>query len=95
MLDIKSMTLVEMGDYFRQLGEPAFRAKQVFTWLHRGVKSFDEMSNLSKSLRQKLAQSCHITVPRVAKKQEVEDIIGLPALDAPSARLPLPGGSGT
>ena len=70
MLDIKSMTMVEMGDYFRQLGEPAFRAKQVFTWLHRGVKSFDEMSNLSKSLRQKLAQSCHITVPRVAKKQE-------------------------
>ena len=48
MLDIKSMTMVEMGDYFRQLGEPAFRAKQVFTWLHRGVKSFDEMSNLSK-----------------------------------------------
>ena len=70
MLDIKSMTMAEMGDYFRQLGEPAFRAKQVFTWLHRGVKSFDEMSNLSKSLRQKLAQSCHITVPRVAKKQE-------------------------
>ena len=70
MLDIKSMTMVEMADYFRQLGEPAFRAKQVFTWLHRGVKSFDEMSNLSKSLRQKLAQSCHITVPRVAKKQE-------------------------
>ena len=70
MLDIKSMTLVEMGDYFRQLGEPAFRAKQVFTWLHRGVKSFDEMSNLSKSLRQKLAQSCHITVPWVARKQE-------------------------
>ena len=70
MLDIKSMTMVEMGDYFRQLGEPAFRAKQVFTWLHRGVKSFEEMSNLSKSLRQKLAQSCHITVPRVARKQE-------------------------
>ena len=69
MLDIKSMTMVEMGDYFRQLGEPAFRAKQVFTWLHRGVTSFEEMSDLSKPLRQKLAERCYITVPTVERKQ--------------------------
>lgn len=70
MTDIKSMTLSEMGDFFREMGEPAFRAKQVFTWLHKGVTSFDEMSNLSKSLREKLAQSCYITRPTVARKQE-------------------------
>ena len=70
MVDIKSMTLEEMGEYFRQLGEPAFRAKQVFSWLHRGARSFDEMSNLSKALRAKLAADCRITAPTVARKQE-------------------------
>ena len=69
MVDIKSMTLEEMGVFFRELGEPAFRAKQVFTWLHRGARSFDEMSNLSKALRSKLAETCRITVPAVARKQ--------------------------
>ena len=69
MVDIKSMNLEEMGVFFRELGEPAFRAKQVFTWLHRGARSFDEMSNLSKALRSKLAETCRITVPAVARKQ--------------------------
>lgn len=45
MTDIKSMNLTEMAAYFKELGEPAFRAKQVFQWLHRGVFSFDEMTN--------------------------------------------------
>ena len=36
MTDIKSMDLAEMTAYFKELGEPAFRAKQVFQWLHRG-----------------------------------------------------------
>ena len=58
-----------MGVFFRELSEPAFRAKQVFTWLHRGARSFDEMSNLSKALRSKLAETCRITVPTVARKQ--------------------------
>ena len=52
------------------MGEPAFRAKQVFTWLHRGAASFDEMTNLSKSLREKLKERCFITAPVVARKQE-------------------------
>lgn len=69
MVDIKSMTMEEMGVFFRELGEPAFRAKQVFIWLHRGARSFDEMSNLSKALRSKLAEACRITVPAVARKQ--------------------------
>ena len=54
MVDIKSMTLEELTVWFKEQGEPAFRAKQVFQWLYRGVTSFDEMSNLSKTLRQKL-----------------------------------------
>ena len=45
------MTEEEITRVLRDMGQPAFRGKQVFTWLHRGVRSFDEMSNLSKSLR--------------------------------------------
>ena len=69
MTDIKSMNQAEMADYFRELGEPAFRAKQVFQWLHRGAVSFDDMTNLSKGLREKLSGSCYITAPTVERKQ--------------------------
>ncbi len=37
MIDLKSMTLEEMTAWFKEQGQPAFRAKQVFQWLHRGV----------------------------------------------------------
>ena len=70
MIDLKSMTLEEMTAFFKEMGQPTFRAKQVFQWLHRGVSSFDEMSNLSKDLRAKLAETCYITVPTVERKQE-------------------------
>lgn len=69
MIDLKSMTLEEMSDYFKGLKQPTFRAKQVFQWLHRGVASFDEMSNLPKGLRQTLEEQCYITVPVVERKQ--------------------------
>ena len=69
MIDLKSMTLEELSGFLRSMGEPAFRGRQVFTWLHKGVSSFDEMSNLSKALREKLKEQCILTVPRVAKKQ--------------------------
>ena len=55
MTDIKSMTQPELAAWLKERGEPAFRAKQLFLWLHRGAGSFDEMTNLSKSLREKLA----------------------------------------
>ena len=69
MTDIKSMTLEEITQACRDMGEPAFRGKQIFTWLHKGVASFDEMSNLSKALREKLKERYFITVPTVARKQ--------------------------
>ena len=69
MTDIKSMNLEQMTAFFKQLGEPAFRAKQVFCWLHKGARSFDEMTNLSKSLRQTLTREYFIDVPVVERKQ--------------------------
>ena len=56
MIDLKSMTLEEMTALIREMGEPAFRGKQVYTWLHKGVRSYDEMTNLSKDLRTLLAE---------------------------------------
>ena len=67
--DLKSMTMAEMQAAFSELGQPTFRAKQVFTWLHRGAASFEEMTNLSKPLRETLAARYFITQPRIARKQ--------------------------
>lgn len=58
-----------MTSFFKEMGEPAFRAGQVFQWLQRGAVSFDEMSNLSKPLRERLAAACFITAPAVERKQ--------------------------
>lgn len=69
MTDIKSMTQKELKGALSALGEPGFRSKQVFTWLHRGVTSFDEMTNLSKVLREKLKENYFITTPFVVRKQ--------------------------
>ena len=67
--DIKSLNLGEMEAVFAELGEPTFRAKQVFTWLHRGAVSFESMTNLSKPLRSRLEEAYFITNPVVASKQ--------------------------
>ena len=64
------MTLEELTAALKELGEPAFRAKQLFVWLHKGVTTFDGMTNLSKSLREKLEERYFITAPRVVRKQE-------------------------
>ena len=69
MTDIKSMTLEELGAWLKEQGEPSFRAKQIFTWLHRGAVSFHEMTNLPKALRERLDSQCVITHPEVARKQ--------------------------
>lgn len=69
MRDLKSMNLEEITSLLKELGEPGFRAKQVFRWLHRGAVSFEEMTDLSKSLREKLSQTCFITAPKVERKQ--------------------------
>ncbi|WP_409968760.1 23S rRNA (adenine(2503)-C(2))-methyltransferase RlmN [Bengtsoniella intestinalis] len=69
MIDIKSMSLEEITVLLKSMGQPAFRGKQVFTWLHKGVSYFEEMSNLSKPLREALAKDCALTPPQVVYKQ--------------------------
>ena len=67
---LKSMTQAEIGDVLKQLGQPAFRAKQVYTWLHKGVRSYDEMTNLPKTLRDILAEKYPICPPEVIRRQQ-------------------------
>lgn len=69
-VNLKSLNLQELGVLFKTMGQPAFRAKQVYTWLHKGVRSYDEMTNLPKGLRDTLAQSYPIHPPKVVRKQE-------------------------
>ena len=71
-MNIKSMTLTEMTAALKEMGEPAFRAKQIYTWLHKGVRSYDEMTNLSRQLRQRLSEAYPFTPPRVVRRQESE-----------------------
>ena len=53
MTDIKSLTFDELNNEVVKLKLPKFRALQIYKWLHQtGVSSFDEMTNLSKDLRE-------------------------------------------
>jgi len=60
--DIKSLTLAELTGQMEALGEKPFRAKQVYQWIHQKLAvSFDEMSNLSKPLRETLKEHYFLT----------------------------------
>ena len=66
--EIKTLTLPELKTALED--QPAYRAKQVYSWLHRGVRSFDEMTDLPKALREKLAAEYLLTAPEVVRRQE-------------------------
>ena len=69
-MNLKSMTQPELASILKELGQPAFRAKQVYTWLHKGVRTYDEMTNLPKALRDVLREKYPINAPKVVRKQE-------------------------
>ena len=70
MNHLKSMTVAEIGQVLKELGQPAFRAKQVFSWLNKGVRSYEEMTNLPKTLREILAEKYPLHIPKVVRRQE-------------------------
>ena len=67
--EIKCRTLQELKAELTEMGEKPFRAGQIFSWLHQGVRSFDEMTNISKPLRAKLEEHYLLTAPAIARKQ--------------------------
>ncbi len=66
--DIGSMYLSELRDELSELGEPAYRAAQIYKWVQSGAKSFDEMTNISKKLREKLVENYYISFATIEKK---------------------------
>ncbi|KAB3535230.1 23S rRNA (adenine(2503)-C(2))-methyltransferase RlmN [Alkaliphilus pronyensis] len=66
--DLLSLTDEELVDFTKELGEPKFRGEQIFQWIHKGIKSFDDMSNLSKTLREDLKSKAFITSLKIEKK---------------------------
>ena len=69
MKDILSMLPEEIAGEFKNMQLPAFRAKQVSEWLSKGARSFDEMTNLSRELRDRLSSEYSIYRPEVLRKQ--------------------------
>jgi len=68
--EIKNLTLAELEQTMLDLGEPKFRGKQVYSWLHRAAPDFAAMTNLPRSLREKLSDRFLLTCPTVVRKQE-------------------------
>lgn len=74
MIDIKSMCLEELRAYLAD--EPAFRAKQIYGWIHQKLVSyFDEMKNIPQSLREKLKKECTLTTlsPVALRVSKIDD----------------------
>ncbi|MEG2173862.1 MAG: 23S rRNA (adenine(2503)-C(2))-methyltransferase RlmN [Oscillospiraceae bacterium] len=74
--DILSMNHAELAELMKSFGQPAFRAKQIFLWLHqRSASSFDEMTNLPATLRARLKALCTINHPVLLREQNASDAV--------------------
>lgn len=71
--DIKSMTLEELYTELSAAGLPKYRAKQIFTWLHRGVENFEEMTDISRELRAQLDGQYKIARAQMVQKRVSRD----------------------
>lgn len=70
-ININDFTLEELEEYITSLGEKKFHAKQIFKWIHKiGVLSFDDMTDISKSLRDKLKESTYILDMKILQCQK-------------------------
>ncbi len=68
-IDIKSLLPEELEALAESLGQPRYRAKQLFSWMSRDAGSFAEMTDLSKSLRAALEEKCSVYAPKILRKQ--------------------------
>ena len=70
-IDIKSLSFEEVTDLVKELGEPAFRAKQLYDWMHvKQVRTLEEMKNIPKSLKEKIEQKCSFVAHEIVQVQE-------------------------
>ena len=69
-IDIKSLNWNELQELVQEMGQKAFRSKQLYEWIHKRLAlSFKDMTNLSKDLREKLSEKCILQSARVVKRQ--------------------------
>lgn len=73
MIDIRDLSLMEIEKFIADLGEPKFRAKQIYKWINNGVEDFDEMTDIPKKLRDKLKENFLIKNIFIEAKQESSD----------------------
>ncbi len=69
MTDLKSMTPQELSTWCKEQGQPAFRGKQLFQWFHRGAASLEEMTDLPKAFRERIAANGGVSAPVIERKQ--------------------------
>lgn len=68
MKNLRDYTLGELEAVLAEMGEPKFRAKQIFKWLYNRAETIDDMTNLSKSLREKLKCEYSVNIPKIEQK---------------------------
>jgi 23S rRNA (adenine2503-C2)-methyltransferase len=72
--DIRDLDVEQITEALKAMGEPSFRAKQIHQWLwQKGARSFEEMTNLSKSLREKLAEAFTFHIAKIHTAQHSKD----------------------
>lgn len=73
-INLLNLSVHALSDYVAVIGEPRFRAEQLIRWIHQsGVTDFEQMSNLSKSLRARLTEQATVTPPRIVEEQASQD----------------------
>ncbi|HFB83489.1 MAG TPA: 23S rRNA (adenine(2503)-C(2))-methyltransferase RlmN [Thermodesulfatator sp.] len=73
MPNLRDFTLEALEEYLSDQGQPPWRARQIFRWLARGAKNFEEMTDLPKALRRHLAQTADISLPRLTTQEKGAD----------------------
>ena len=74
MNDIRNLSHKELEEYLKSIGEKPFRATQIFEWIYKkDAWSFDDMTNLSQGLREKLKTNFNLSRPTISQKQVSKD----------------------
>lgn len=72
LVDLKNLTFEELRFFIKELGEPQYRAEQIFQWMHKGVIDFNNMTNLPHKFIKKLSQKAFVSDIKILKRYKSE-----------------------